>query len=168
MAIAVGDQGRRVGWDGGADRIKRLLDYRCSHSVPPFFIWAEKLSRDPSQQILIFIGLFQEEVEQFSELSAGCLIASYTYQFEDLDADIQDISAQAMLQWRSRLGAKFAEVMAKYPPRIAVRAEELADSMVSTFEGAFVMMRVLREPTQLSQQLSHFRNYVELLFLPVQ
>lgn len=125
---------------------------------------AEKLSRDPLQQILIFIGLFQEEVEQFSELSAGCLIASYTYQFEDLDADIQVIATQAMLQWRSRLGAKFAEVMAKYTPRVAVRAEDLADNMVSTFEGAFVMMRVLREPTQLSQQLLHFRNYIELLF----
>ncbi len=129
---------------------------------------AEKLSRDPLQQILILIGLFQEEVEQFSELSAGCLIASYTYQFEDLDADIQNISTQTMLQWRSRLGAKFAEVMTKYTPRIAVRAEDLADNMVSTFEGAFVMMRVLREPTQLSQQLSHFRNYIELLFLLLQ
>ena len=125
---------------------------------------AEKLSRDPLQQILILIGLFQEEVEQFSELSAGCLIASYTYQFEELDEDIQAISTQAMLHWRSRLGAKFAAVLAKYPPRIAVRAEDLADRMVCTFEGALVMMRVLREPTQLSQQLSHFRNYVELLF----
>jgi TetR/AcrR family transcriptional regulator, transcriptional repressor for nem operon len=126
---------------------------------------AEKLSRDPLQQILIFIGLFQEEVEQFSEPSAGCLIASYTYQFEELDADIQDICARSMLHWRSRLGAKFADAISKHPPRIAVRAEDLADSMVATLEGAFVMMRVLREPTQLSLQLSHFRNYVELLFL---
>jgi TetR/AcrR family transcriptional regulator, transcriptional repressor for nem operon len=129
---------------------------------------AEKLSRDPLQQISIFIGLFQAEVAQFSELSAGCLLASYTYQLEELDADIQAILTQAMLHWRSRLGAKFAETMAKYPPRIPVKAEDLADSMVATMEGAFVMMHVLREPTQLSLQLSHFRNYVELLFLSEQ
>lgn len=128
---------------------------------------AEKLSRDPLQQILIFIGLFQEEVEQFTELSAGCLIASYIYQFEELDAGIQDVSTQAMLHWREQLGAKFTEVMTKYPPRLTVRAQDLADNMVSAFEGAFVMMRVLREPTQLSQQLSHYRNYVELLFSSV-
>lgn len=125
---------------------------------------AEKLSRDPLQQVLIFISLFQEEVENLTDLSAGCLIASYIYQFEELDTDIHTISAQAILYWRERLGAKFAEVVAKYPPRLTVRAQDLADGMVSAFEGAFVMMRVLREPSQVSQQLAHYRNYIELLF----
>jgi TetR/AcrR family transcriptional repressor of nem operon len=36
--------------------------------------------------------------------------------------------------------------------------------MVSTFEGGFVMMRVLQDPKQLAQQLAHYRNYIELLF----
>jgi TetR/AcrR family transcriptional regulator, transcriptional repressor for nem operon len=129
---------------------------------------AEKLSRDPLQQVLILIGLFQEEVEQLTEPGGGCLIASYTYQFEELDADIREISAQAVLLWRQRLGAKFEEVIAKYPPRLVVRAQDLADGVVSTFEGAFVMMRVLREPTQLSMQLAHYRNYIELLFSSAQ
>jgi len=126
---------------------------------------AEKLSRDPLQQVLIFIGLLQEEVEQVSEPGGGCLIASYTYQFEDLDADIRHISAQSFLHWRHRLGAKFEEVITKYPSRIPVNAQELADGIVSAFEGAFVMMRVLQEPAQISQQLTHYRNYIELLFL---
>jgi TetR/AcrR family transcriptional regulator, transcriptional repressor for nem operon len=125
---------------------------------------AEKLSRDPLQQILILMGLFQEEVEQVVEPGGGCLIASYIYQFEELDADIRHISAQSVLHWRHRLGAKFEAVIAKYPPRLPVKAGELADGIVSTFEGAFVMMRVLQEPTQLSQQLAHYRNYIELLF----
>ncbi|MBF2009365.1 MAG: TetR/AcrR family transcriptional regulator [Chlorogloeopsis fritschii C42_A2020_084] len=129
---------------------------------------AEKLSRDPLQQVLILIGLFQEEVEQLTEPGGGCLIASYTYQFEELDADIREISAQAVLLWRQRLGAKFEEVIAKYPPRLVVRAQDLADGVISTFEGAFVMMRVLREPTQLSMQLAHYRNYIELLFSSAQ
>ncbi|MEL6383774.1 MAG: TetR/AcrR family transcriptional regulator [Cyanobacteria bacterium J06626_18] len=55
---------------------------------------AEKLSRDPLQQILILIGLFQEEVESLNDPSGGCLIASYIYQFEELGGDIKDISAQ--------------------------------------------------------------------------
>lgn len=125
---------------------------------------AEKLCRDPLQQVLIFIGLFQEEVEQLTEPGGGCLIASYIYQFEELDTDIRDISRQSFLLWRHRLGAKFEEVIAKYPPCFPVHAWELADGMVSAFEGAFVMMRVLQEPTQLSQQLNHYRNYIELLF----
>uniref|UniRef100_B8HNH5 Transcriptional regulator, TetR family n=1 Tax=Cyanothece sp. (strain PCC 7425 / ATCC 29141) TaxID=395961 RepID=B8HNH5_CYAP4 len=127
---------------------------------------AEKLSRDPLQQVLILIGLFQEEVELLTDSSAGCLIASYVYQFEELDVEIHEISARTILHWRERLGAKFEEVMVNYPPRLPVRAQDLADALVSTFEGGFVIMRVLQEPRQLGQQLTHYRNYIELLFLP--
>lgn len=126
---------------------------------------AEKLSRDPLQQVLIFIGLLQEEVEQVSEPGGGCLIASFIYQFEELDPEIHQISAEALLHWRRRLGDKFAEIIHQYPPRLPVEPQDLADNLVSAFEGAFVMMRVLQEPTQLSQQLAHYRNYIELLFL---
>lgn len=125
---------------------------------------AEKLSRDPLQQILILVGLFQEEVESLTDPSGGCLIASYVYQFEELGGDIKDISAQAFLHWRQRLGDKFAAAIAHSPPRFPVSATSLADALVSTFEGAFIMMRVLQEPKQFSQQLSHYRNYIELLF----
>lgn len=125
---------------------------------------AEKLSRDPLQQIVIFLGLLQEEAEPITEPGGGCLIASYVYQFEDLDPAIRHISAQAFLQWRHRLGAKFEEAIAKYPPRLPVEAWELADGIVSAFEGAFIMMRVLQEPAQINQQLVHYRNYIELLF----
>lgn len=125
---------------------------------------AEALSRDPLQQVLIFIGLFQEEVAELTDSSAGCLIASYVYQFEELDQEIHRISAQALLNWREKLGGKFTEVIANYPPRLTVQAWELADGMVSAFEGGFVMMRTLQEPTQLKQQLAHYRNYIELLF----
>lgn len=125
---------------------------------------AEKLSRDPLQQILILVGLFQEEVESLSDPSGGCLIASYIYQFEELGSDIKNISAQAFLHWRQRLGDKFAAAIAHSPPRLPVSAASLADALVSTFEGAFIMMRVLQEPKQFSQQLTHYRNYIELLF----
>ncbi|YAF97536.1 MAG: TetR/AcrR family transcriptional regulator [Nodularia sp. CChRGM 3473] len=128
---------------------------------------AERLSRDPLQQILIFIGLFQEIADQLVESpGAGCLIASYTYQFEELNPEIREITYQAILLWRKRLGDKFAEVIANYQPRFPVNAEELADNFVSAFEGGFVLVRVLREPKQLSQQLAHYRNYIELLFSP--
>ncbi len=125
---------------------------------------AEKLSRDPLQQILVFLGLLQEEVEQLADPGGGCLIASYIYQFEDLDPEIRAISAQSFLLWRQRLAEKFTAAMAEYPPRLSVQPEELADGIVSTFEGAFVMMRVLQEPQQIRQQLAHYRNYIELLF----
>jgi TetR/AcrR family transcriptional repressor of nem operon len=145
--------------------VQRYADRDAAH-LETHLARAEKLSRDPLQQVLIFIGLLQEEVEALTDPTAGCLIASYVYQFEDLDAEVRTISAQAFLLWRQRLGEKFAAAIAQYPPRFPVSAEALADGLVSTFEGGFVMMRVLGEADQLSQQLSHYRNYIELLFMP--
>ena len=143
--------------------VQRYADREAAH-LELQLARAEKISRDPLHQILIFIGLFQEEADKLTEPGGGCLIASYTYQFEELDVDIRNISAESMLFWRSRLGAKFEAVMERYSPRLTVSAYELSDNMVSIFEGAFVMMRVLQDPKQLSQQLAHYRNYIELLF----
>jgi TetR/AcrR family transcriptional repressor of nem operon len=143
--------------------VQRYADNDAAH-LQSQLSRAEKLSRDPLQQVLIFIGLLQEEVEQLADPGGGCLIASFIYQFEDLDAEVRSISAQSFVEWRQRLGAKFEVAIAKYPPKIPVKAEELADAIVSTFEGGFVMMRVLQDPKQLAQQLSHYRNYIELLF----
>ncbi|NEP18476.1 MAG: TetR/AcrR family transcriptional regulator [Leptolyngbya sp. SIO4C1] len=127
---------------------------------------AEKLSRDPLQQILIFLGLLQEEIAQSADLAGGCLIASFIYQFADLEIEVREIAAQAFLRWRMQLGAKFATAIAQHPPQLPVTAEALADAAVSAFEGGFVMMRVLQDPQQVSQQLTHYRNYIELLFAP--
>lgn len=143
--------------------VQRYADNDAAH-LQSQLTRAEKLSRDPLQQVLLFIGLLQEEVEQLADPRGGCLIASFIYQFEDLDAEIRTILTQSFLEWRQRLGEKFEAAIAQHPPQLPVKAEELADAIVSTFEGGFVMMRVLQDPKQLNQQLTHYRNYIELLF----
>jgi TetR/AcrR family transcriptional repressor of nem operon len=143
--------------------VQRYADNDAAH-LQDQLSRAEKLSRDPLQQVLIFIGLLQEEVDEMTDPGAGCLIASFIYQFEDLNAEIRTISAESFLEWRQRLGEKFEAAMAHTPPKLPVKGEDLADAMVSTFEGGFVMMRVLQDPKQLAQQLTHYRNYIELLF----
>ncbi|WP_187329521.1 hypothetical protein [Halomicronema hongdechloris] len=57
-----------------------------------------------------------------------------------------------------------AVAIAQHPPRLPVTPEGLADAIISTVEGSFIMMRVLQEPQQINQQLTHYRNYIELLF----
>ena len=69
------------------------------------------------------------------------------------------------MRWLDPLAAKFKEAIAKYPLGLLVKAEELADGMVSTLEDRFIMIRLLQEPSQLRQQLRPYRNYIELLFV---
>jgi TetR/AcrR family transcriptional repressor of nem operon len=125
---------------------------------------AEQLSRDPLQQILIFIGLFKEEAEAFTEPYPGCLFASYCYEAELFDAATLAVAADVMRSWRARLGTKFAEAVAAHPPRLPADAEALADKITVVFEGAFIVSKVLNEPKVVAAQLGLYRDYIELLF----
>jgi len=128
---------------------------------------AEQLARDPLQQLLIFVGLFIEMTEQLEEPFPGCLYASYCYQSGA-------ISAQSMAQvermarfWRERVLAKVEAVAAEYPARIPVDHRQVADHVLTTFEGAFILSKLMKEPKLAAEQLVQCRNYLELLFTPV-
>jgi TetR/AcrR family transcriptional repressor of nem operon len=125
---------------------------------------AEKLSRDPLQQLLIFVGLFQEAAEELTEPYPGCLFASYCSEAGLFDEDTLRIIQDTMGTWRTRLSAKIAEVMTQRTPRAEVDAETLADMITVIFEGAFMLSKSLKDPKVVARQLGHYRTYLELLF----
>jgi TetR/AcrR family transcriptional repressor of nem operon len=127
---------------------------------------AERLARDPLQQALIFVALFQEELAALTDPGIGCLFASFCYEAQLFDDDILAIIRAAMQRWRDRFGAKLAEVIALYPPRLPATAESLADLLNTVFEGAFIMSRTFGHSKLVAEQLGHYRNYLELLFQP--
>lgn len=128
---------------------------------------AEQLSRDPLQQLLIFIGLFIEMTDRLEEPFPGCLYASYCYQSGAISKEIMSQIEEMMLFWRDRLNTKLEAISALYPPRIPVEHFQVADHLLTTFEGAFILSRIMRDPKLASQQLIQCRNYIELLFQPV-
>jgi TetR/AcrR family transcriptional repressor of nem operon len=127
---------------------------------------AEKLSDDPLQQLLLFIGLFQEMFEGLTEPYPGCLFASYVYELQQFGEDTQNLIRNSFLKWRELLQEKFEAAARRYPPRIEVDAASLADAFTVVLEGAFIASKALNEPKLVSEQLRHFRNYVDLLFRP--
>jgi TetR/AcrR family transcriptional regulator, transcriptional repressor for nem operon len=124
---------------------------------------AERLSRDPLQQLLIFVGLY-EELAATMDPHPGCLFASYVYEAQLFDDETHDIMRGSVLEWRRVLGGKVREVAARYPPRLEADPDSVADAMTSMLEGAFIMSRMLQEPGTVAGQLRHYRNYLELLF----
>jgi TetR/AcrR family transcriptional repressor of nem operon len=127
---------------------------------------AERLSRDPLQQLLLFVGLQEELADELAGAVTGCLYASFVYERELVDEVTREAIAQACRSWRERTRAKLDEVVAQYPPRLEVDLDSLADEGLAIFEGAYVLSRALGEPHILKGQLRHFRNYLELLFAP--
>ncbi|MEM9906336.1 MAG: TetR/AcrR family transcriptional regulator [Cyanobacteria bacterium P01_D01_bin.44] len=126
----------------------------------------ETVSSDPLQQILSFLDLLVADAEKLIEPGAGCLIASFVSQFEAVDPVIREISARSFLHWQQSLGAKFEAVITEHPPRFDVSAEDLVNGVISTYEGALVLIRVLQDTSHLFRQFAQYRQYIELLFMP--
>lgn len=125
---------------------------------------ARKLSDDPLQQLLILIGLYEELFEDLTEPYPGCLLASYVYELQQFDADIKPIINREFLLTRRELTALIERIAEKYPPRTKVDAAALADTFMSTFEGAFILSKSLGEPEITVQQLRLYKTFVEVLF----
>jgi TetR/AcrR family transcriptional regulator, transcriptional repressor for nem operon len=126
----------------------------------------ERLSSDPLQQVLLLVALFEEAAPQIMSAHSGCLYASFTYERGILDEGTSAIVEEASRTWRERLLAKLEDAAARYPPRLPVDLEALADQLLVVFEGAFVVSRTLDEPQVMAAQLRNYRSYLELLFGP--
>jgi len=125
---------------------------------------AEKLSDDPLQQMLIFIGLFEEMFEGLTEPYPGCLFASYVYEMQQFDDATRALIADSFKKWRALLKQKFDAIAKRYPSQVKADSASLADAFTVVLEGAFVTGKALNEPQVIAQQLRHFKNYVSLLF----
>lgn len=125
---------------------------------------AEKLSRDPLQQYLIFVGLMEDLLSQLDKPFPGCLIASYAYQMELFDEDTQQAVISGFDEWNRVLREKLEQAMTTQQPELDVTAEALVNNLLSAFEGGVVLGKVYDDAKMLSVQLQHHKNYVELLF----
>jgi TetR/AcrR family transcriptional repressor of nem operon len=125
---------------------------------------AEKLSRDPLQQILILITLYEETVTEQDGAPPGCLFASYSYQAGLFDERTNRLVRDAFGHWQDVVAPRFEAAIRAHPPRIEVSADELAMQGLSIFEGGLVLSRTFGRQDVLATQLRHYRNYVELLF----
>lgn len=149
--------------DLAAALIERYADDDRQHFLDTM-AEAEQLSRVPLQQLLLFVGLFIKMTDQLEAPFPGCLYAAYCYQSGAISAEIMQKTERMMRFWREQLSTKIDEVTSLYPPRIPIENGQVADHLLTTFEGAFILAKVMNEPKLASQQLIQCRNYLELLF----
>ena len=125
---------------------------------------ARKLASDPLQQVLILIGLYEEDFEALSEPFPGCLFASYIYENKLFDADTLTVLRESTLMWRAVVKDLLEKAAAAHPPKVPVDIEALADLFYAITEGSFVMTKTLGDKTLLARHARHLRTYLELLF----
>ncbi len=155
-------------FDSKADLGRAILDRYATadlETLDRLWAQAEQLSRDPLQQVLLFVGLFAN-LEELATDDPGCLYATFIYERQlGVDGAIDVIEA-SIRAWRDRFRAKLDEVVERYPPRLDVDLDALSDLVFSTSEGAYIVARATRDPALVRGQLLQVRAYLELLFAP--
>jgi TetR/AcrR family transcriptional repressor of nem operon len=125
---------------------------------------AERLAADPLQQVLIFIGLVLEDLEDLENPVPGCLFASYLYQRLEYPEEVAKMTARTLSYWRDALARKLAEAGAAHPPQAEVVPADLADALLATIEGGYVLAKARRDPDVIRRQLRQFRSHLALLY----
>jgi AcrR family transcriptional regulator len=125
---------------------------------------ARALSDDPLQSFLIFLRLFTETMADLKDLHPGCLVAAITYQDRAFDREVCRLVETGVRGWRGRFHAWLAEIAERYPPRLPVDLEALADHLNVVVDGAIITSRALREPAVLAGQARLVHDFVKLLF----
>jgi TetR/AcrR family transcriptional repressor of nem operon len=74
----------------------------------------------------------------------GCLVAAYCYQDRLFDREVRDLYTS----------------VARYPPRIAVDLDHLADMLSAIAEDGIVVSKVIKDKRALSQQLMLYREFI--------
>lgn len=144
--------------------LQRYLD-REEAVFSALFAQADALSEDPAHAFLIFLKLFAETMGDLPSAHPGCLIATYVYQDQLFSRDVRDLSSEGYLIWRRRFRARLDAIAAKYPPRIEIDLDDMADALSALADGGIILSRSLQDVSLLPRQILQYRAYVRLVFL---
>jgi len=125
---------------------------------------ADELNDDPLHGFLVGLKMLAELVADLPNGHPGCLIASYCYQDRLFDQQVRDLSARSVLLWRARFRARLDSIAERYPPRIDVDLDDLADMLSAVADGGIVLSRVLRDPAAMPRQILLYRDFVKAVF----
>ena len=150
-----------------SDLARQLVERFADNDFQMFEEWdrrAEALAEDPYQAMVLFLKLFEDWLDNLPEPFAGCMFAVYVYESRQFDDEVNDFIKQSFSRWQNYYERKFEAVLAARRPKSDITAHELAESIVSILEGAFILARSFKDPGLISRQSRLFRYYLKLLF----
>lgn len=125
---------------------------------------ARSLSEDPLQQMLIFLKLLAEAMQQLPATHPGCLVAAFTYESQQFDDDVIQKNKEGILSWRKLFAEQLTVIEHKYQPRLNTSVDDLADMLSACMEGGIILSRVLCNQDSLAKQILHYRDFLRLLY----
>lgn len=125
---------------------------------------ADALNEDPLHGFLVGLKMLSEVMSDLPGGHPGCLVASYCYQDRLFDRQIRELNTAAVLAWRKRFRTRLERIAARYPPRVAVSLDDLADMLPVIADGGIILSKVLHDRMALARQILLYREFVRMVF----
>jgi TetR/AcrR family transcriptional regulator, transcriptional repressor for nem operon len=126
---------------------------------------ADELNEDPLHGFLVGLKMMSEMFADLPNGHPGCLIASFCYQDRLFDKEIRQLNASAVLGWRKRFRERLELIASRYPPRIPVDLDDVADMLSVIADGGIILSRAVNDKATLAQQMLLYRDFIRALFL---
>jgi hypothetical protein len=73
--------------------------------------------------------------------------------------------ALRMRRWRARFRERLELIAKRYPPKIEVNLDVMADMLSAVIDGGITLSKSLAQPKHLPEQVMIHRSFVRLVFL---
>ena len=127
---------------------------------------ADELNEDPLHGYLVGLKMLAEMMSDLPSGHPGCIIASLCYQERLFDQEVRNLNAEAVLAWRRRFRERLDRIAERYPPRISVDLDQLADMLAALVDGGIIQSKVLKDNMALPRQVLLFREFIRMVFSP--
>lgn len=154
-------------FSGKAELARALIDRYIQMDTDVFMELSDRadtLSEDPLQRALIFLNLFSEMVAGMTSVHPGCLAAAFTYETQQFDPEIRHRIEEGMHEWRKIIARRLEEIVEKYPPKMEVSVDSLADMFTTCVEGGIILAKAYDDNQPLIDQVQNYRQHLRLLF----
>lgn len=126
---------------------------------------ANELHEDPLHGFLVGLKMLAEMMADLPQAHPGCLVASYVYQEQLFNKDVHELNASAVLGWRTLFRERFEQIADRYPPKVDVDLDALADMVSALIDGGIIISKVVRDKDVLPKQILLYREFVRAVFL---
>lgn len=127
---------------------------------------ADELDDDPLHGFLVALKFFADMMANLPDVHPGCLAASFCYQEQLFSQEIRALNQTGVLRWRQRFRERLDKIATRYPPKIAVDMDALADMAAVLVDGGITLSKTLKDPAVLPRQVLLYRAFIRGIFAP--
>ncbi len=131
------------------------------------FARADELNEDPLHGFLVGLRMMAEMMADLPNGHPGCLVAAYCYQDRLFDREVRALNTEAVLNWRRRFRERLDLIAARYPPKVKVDLDDLADMLSVIADGGIILSKAVSDKRALARQMLLYRDFVKAVFLGV-